>query len=51
MYLQHEQLKATDEKRRIWIRIFKSVYGYKDPDLSQNVTDSEHWDMHMRIGP
>ncbi len=43
MFLQHEQLKAIDEKRMIWIRVRKSVYGSKDPDLSHNVTDSEHW--------
>jgi hypothetical protein len=28
---------------RIQIRICKSVYGSKDPDPFQNVTDSEHW--------
>ncbi len=37
--------KATDEKSRIRIRIqiLNSVYGSKDPDLSQTVTDPEHW--------
>ncbi len=33
-------LKATDEKSRIRIR--NPVYGFKDPDPSQNVTDPEH---------
>jgi hypothetical protein len=35
-------LKATDEKSRIRIEIRNPMYGSKDPDLSQNVTDPEH---------
>jgi hypothetical protein len=33
-------LKTADEKNRIRIRY--PVYGSKDPDPSQNVTDPEH---------
>ncbi len=33
-------MKASDEKFRIRIR--NPVYGPKDPDPSQNVTDPEH---------
>ncbi len=36
-------LKASDKKRRIRLRTCNPVYGSKDPDLSQTVTDSEHW--------
>jgi hypothetical protein len=38
-------LEATDEKSKIQIkiRIRNPVYRSKDPDLSQNVTDPEHW--------
>jgi hypothetical protein len=38
-------LKVTDEKSMIrirsWIRIPNQVYGFKDLDPDQNVTDSE----------
>jgi hypothetical protein len=33
-------LKTTDKKRRFRIR--NTVYGYKDPDPYENVTDPEH---------
>ncbi len=39
-------LKVTDEKSMIrirsWIRIPNQVYGFKDLDPDQNVTDPEH---------
>ncbi len=36
-------LKATGIKGRIRIRIRNPVYGSKDPEPSQFVTDPEHW--------
>ncbi len=36
-------LQATDEETRYGIRIRDPVYEFKHPDLSQNVTDPEHW--------
>ncbi len=34
--------KTTDEKNMIQIRIRNPVYGSKDPDPSENVTEPEH---------
>jgi hypothetical protein len=34
-------LKSTNEKS--WIPIRDPLYGSKDPDPYQNVTDPEHW--------
>jgi hypothetical protein len=32
---------------QIWIRTHNPVYGSKDPDPSQHVTDPEHWGLYQ----
>ncbi len=35
--------------QKYWIRIHYLVYGSKDPDLYQNVTDPEHWFVEVSL--
>jgi hypothetical protein len=42
-------LKVTDEQGRIQIR--NQLYGSKDPEPSQNVTDPKHWKIVLIMLP